>query len=478
MKFLIISIIIILILVLTTYILIKKPAWGRLDYWKAHLFEDPDTIWKRSSGIYDKEADLALRRTLDRLDRNNSTPEERMRDHHRAASILYHSVVAQPVHRTREQIAREDQLTVDQSQMRRAAFEYARHHWGQALENFRVIDLDAQPRPEFIIESILNFAENGTTVFVNGDIHAITTLLETFQLDQLVEQAETRRDETTEFRKETAQSIGGDTPGNVSKTYLDLTQRNTDDPENSHDVSVIAALRSIVSRLRAEQENIILPTLDNIAHAMVKDGNELSADPKTKKSRPLIVIDKVLPVIKRATEGEYNISLAATDEEILRRVWARSQDPRNEANSFKIRQAIFDALVDSWVPGMAGPQIACVNGRCSRILGALCLLDFDEQNWNVFRLEQITNDLIERAKQIIIDVAIENLQSSDSEICKAAKSYLATTKSELQVIGDIDEHKNEEFINIIRKKLISMIDDENLPPHAVAGIKKDILAAL
>src|SRR5205807_946238 len=81
----------------------------------------------------------------------------------------------------------------------------------------------------------------------------------------------------------------------------------------------------------------------------------------------------------------------------LRGVWARADDPRNAATRGQMRQALFDSLVDAWEEGIAGRKITCVNGRTTRILSALVLLDADERNWQVKKLEQFKNDIFEEA---------------------------------------------------------------------------------
>ncbi|NBQ44183.1 MAG: hypothetical protein EBU23_17405 [Mycobacteriaceae bacterium] len=168
-----------------------------------------------------------------------------------------------------------------------------------------------------------------------------------------------------------------------------------------------------------------------------RDGAKLS------EGRPALVDDAVA-VAERTRRGEKVLAIGATDEECLRRVWRRADDFRNAATRGQIRQAVFDALADAWEPGQfgglggGGRHIVCVNGRTTRILAALVLLDWDQRNWGVKTLEQFKNDVFARAAAVIARVAKEAAAGPDAGLRAAAAAWQATTPAALEAAGATD----------------------------------------
>ena len=58
------AVIVLVVIIILLYAASRRPAWGNLDYWRAHLLESPDEIYARSAGGYDAAAALALRRSM------------------------------------------------------------------------------------------------------------------------------------------------------------------------------------------------------------------------------------------------------------------------------------------------------------------------------------------------------------------------------------------------------------------------------
>lgn len=496
----------IVVLVIIIYAVAKKPKWAHGGYWRAHLLEDADQIYRRSSGVYDEEAALALQRTLDRED---PTPA----DHLRAATIITRNILAQD-HRPEVQadgnVAPE---AVRHSQLRRELFDQARGHYQAALETFTPEEIaqelaqelvepppadnypPRQPGIEFIIEAARDFAFGGfDTLLVNDPLLAVLftegDMIQFFPAEildvELAGLAEQRRTETVQQRqamaRDAAQAQGG-ARGAATETYVRLATRNTDSPENSHDSAVVACLRKIVTLLREQQTNIRLPALNEIVQDIRSNGAAFSLDPRSKEPRAEMVRD-VIEVINRTRDGERNTAIDITDEEALRRVWARADDPKNTANRDKLRQAAFDALFDCWKTTMRGREIVCVSGRTGRLLGALSLLDYDPRLWEVRMLEQYKNDIFERAGALVRERAQRWADSADAEQRKVGLSYLATTAAEMRSVGEVSEEHEARFKEEARARIGSMVDgyvrdvDGAIPPHSVEAIKSEALAAV
>ena len=258
--------------------------------------------------------------------------------------------------------------------------------------------------------------------------------------------------------------------------------------QNSHDSSVNAAKRAITERLRSDQGPFDrLPSLDQIAHEIRAKSDDFSKDPRTGNSRPAMT-DRALAVIERARRGERIVSMDATDEEILRRVWARADHPKNAARRDLLRQAAFDALVDSWEQGLSGGAIQCVDGRISRMLGSLTLLDFDRRNSEMRMLQTYKNAIFARTGALIDKAYADIARSDDPALRKIAEHFDADSLAQLEAIGEPDPAVKKRFLEALESQIEAMIDayvsdlDASVrgavPPRTIEGIKKEALKAL
>lgn len=522
------AVILVLVLVIA-YAAKNQPGWAHLDYWKAHFVEGPDQIYDRSAGGYDEAAALALRRSED-------APAPSPADHHRAATIIHRNIISQE-HRPR--VGGDGAPPADDrelSRLRQEMFGRAREHYMAALtgltdaavardEADRAIrrfglptyadpedapprgEIPGRPGAEFIIDAALEFAFGGLETLLNNDPLLAVLFAEEWGPGaagpqgvelvivpdgELAGFAQNRREASIQTRRaaaaEVAETQGGG-PGVRADAFLDLSLRNTSDSQNSHDPSVNAAKKAIVARLRAEQgAEGRLPTLDQIVEEIRAGSDAFSRDPRTGQPRPALT-EKAVAVVRRAHNGERSSSASASDEEVLRRVWARADDSRNADRRDKMRQASYDALVDSWGRGIGGDQIQCVDGRIGRMLGSLSWIDCDENNWEMRRLEQHKNEIFEKVAGVIKASAAEAAsQDGDAALKRVGLSYLATTQAELAQIGTVDPAKEKDWIAATRERIGRMIDDHcasldraapgTVPKHAIQGIKKEACSAL
>ena len=531
-KAILVAVVILVLVILIAYAAKNQPGWAHLDYWKAHFIEGPDQIYDRSAGGYDEAAALALQRSED-------TPAPSPADRLRAATIIHRNIISQE-HRPR--VGADGAPPADDrelSRLRHEMFGRARGHYMAALtgltdtavardEADRAIrrfglptyaepddeapapprgEIPGRPGAEFIIDAALEFAFGGLETLLDNDPLLAVIFAEDWGpggnglqgVDimivpdgELAGFSQNRREASIQARRaaaaEVAESRGGGA-GAVADAYLDLSQRNTSDSQNSHDPSVNAAKKAVVVRLQAEQGAFDrLPTLDQIVEEIRAGGDDFSRDPRTGLPRPALT-EKAVAVVRRAHNGERSSSATASDEEVLRRVWARADDSRNADRRGPMRQAAYDALVDSWERGIGGDKIQCVDGRIGRMIGSLAWLDCDERNWDLRRLEQHKNEIFAKAIEVIKAAVTEAAgQDLDTGLKRVGQSYLAATQAELAQIGEVDLAKELEWIEATRGRIGRMIDEHvaaldrtapgTVPKHAIEGIKKEAYSAL
>jgi hypothetical protein len=337
----------------------------------------------------------------------------------------------------------------------------------------------------FIIDAALGFALGGLTEFAQAPGVA-DELFRAFGgaafgrggVDIPLAAAATAGREAAIAERQTAASVAGSGAG-ATAAYVAAATTHTNDPQNSHDTGVLANLRAVVERLRADQGDS-LPSLDTVAADIKAHGAQLS------EGRPALVAD-ALAVVERTLRGERVVALGATDGECLQRVWHRADDPRNSEMRSQIRQAVFDALADAWEPGYAGAprHIVCVNGRTTRLLAALVLLDWDTRNWGVKTLEQFKNDAFAAASAAIAATVAMAARGSDAGLAAAAAAWTASSPEALAAAA-ASEEDSERLADQLRSAAGEAVDRlvheqglaETLPAPIVAGIRREAQAAV
>jgi hypothetical protein len=491
----------VLLVILITYMVAKEPTWAQKSYWLAHCVETPWKVYQRSAGNFDEAAALALRRATDRAD---PTPG----DHFLAATVITRNILAQEHRPARDPAGALTRAAVEQARLRRELFDEARAHYMAALQAMgaprgaparaRRNGFDANAG--FVIDAAAGFAFGGLAELLANDPviagldwdFANVTVYQAgpdgvYAVDQpLAAAAARRREDAVRERQEAARAAvaeqGGARGAGVA-TYVELATQHTDDPQNAHDPGVLSCLKAIIGRLRADQGDAAPPAPDAVAAEIRARGEELSG------GRAHRVAD-VESVIARTKAGERVVAIGATDAECLGRVWLRASDPRNAAVRGQMRQAVFDALYDCWEEGIAGRKIVCVNGRTARILAALILLDWDRRNWEVKKLEQFKNDIYAKAAEVIAAEAERAAASSDPELQRAGRLYLASTADEIAAVGEVPEAVSERLADQMRAAIGAMVDDYvreleddlgakgAIPAYMVAAVAEEAKAAV
>ncbi|NBV25581.1 MAG: hypothetical protein EBS05_27190, partial [Proteobacteria bacterium] len=130
-----------------------------------------------------------------------------------------------------------------------------------------------------------------------------------------------------------------------------------------------------------------------------------------------------------------------------------------------------------------GRHIVCVNGRTTRILAALVLLDWDRRNWGVKTLEQFKNDAFARAAAVIARVAKEAAAGPDSGLRAAAAAWQAATPAALAAAGATDAD-SERLADAMRAAVAADVDalaresGLALAPPVIDAVKLEAQAAV
>jgi hypothetical protein len=497
------------VLVVLVVILVVLAAtgskWGRAEYWKAQFVEGPGEVAARSSHGGDEAARIAVNHAENRIEVAEAAGRGAGEDHHRAAALIETALRDPPPPAEARDFTAAARVPAaereDPRAARRALFNRARQHYILALRDYEPRD---QRRDRYlpgnIVENAINFALlEGWDVFLVGgpeepNIAPPGARQPRRQPDRpvdtaLLRAAEARRERDIAERRARVDAEVGQAGAAVrAGAMLDLAESRTNDPQNAHDPGVNAAKRGIVARLRAEQPALHeLPPVAAVVEFFRAHAEALSRDPRTGRPRPRLV-ESAVGTAERMARSGYVMSADATADEVLRRVWARADDPANAESADALRQALFDALVDCWQPGIAGDALVCPDGQVSRAIGALALNDHDPRNWTLARQEELKNSILEAARRLMLEEARAAAESPDMKLRVVGRRALAVTVEELAAAGEADAAVEAQWSENTAKKLEALVEElaasinstnaGALPRPIIDGLKAEVAAAV
>ena len=96
-----------------------------------------------------------------------------------------------------------------------------------------------------------------------------------------------------------------------------------------------------------------------------------------------------------------------------------------------------EAVANSLADANEGGHLVCINGRCSRVLSSLSLLDYDPTVGTALSFPAYLAQIMQETKEIF-DIALKNAKASDDPLMQSvARSY-----EDINVVAD-DVRENE-----------------------------------
>lgn len=341
--------------------------------------------------------------------------------------------------------------------------------------------LQQMPNNEFTVIQHMNGNALHPAILDINDNALLMDILDNHILDIMG----AHRDNMIQTRQNTARE-NTNTANQAVVNYLDLAAAPTNDAQNVHDHTVLAGFKIILERLKSEVVEMV--PIEDILNEIKKKARVFS------DNRPQLTMS-ALSVIDKMQEGEIITALEingepTTDLMCLQLVWSRANDSNNVEKQDIIKQSIFDNLLDCWENDILTGErtIVCVTGRATRMLSSLTLLDYDPQNWEVKKFEDFKQEIFKNVKKIIMDEATKASNSSNVEMQNAGRSYLATTREELENIPQVTEEAVSALNMQIKESISTMIDSyvvdleksfsTDIPQYMKNSVKKEALSAV
>jgi len=187
----------------------------------------------------------------------------------------------------------------------------------------------------------------------------------------------------------------------VEKAF-DMATQYTNDRQNVHDSAVNGDLRTIINRI----DSAVVPEAALAEARVYVDGPYPGNADRKRYAR-----SGIDTAAKRANVT----ALGMTEDRIFALVWDRAKHPLNEERADDMREAFINSLAD----GVENGHQVCVNGRVSRMLASMTLLDYDADVADgVLTLEAYRNAIFQQTKDIV-DAAIDRAKASDDAAMRA-----------------------------------------------------------
>jgi hypothetical protein len=236
------------------------------------------------------------------------------------------------------------------------------------------------------------------------------------------------------------------------------TQPLLNDPQNVHDSYVNENMRKIYTNIITQNtlESPIATSIAEIKEAVKK----YPFSNKKMKTHALQIVD-------RMAAGNAISSLQTNERDLLLNIWNRIHSADNSESRDSLKLAFMNALADGMEKSSNGDyHEICTSGRCSKMLGALTILDAHPEISRPMQTKQmLRNEIFAKTYQIIQN----QLAQAPRDI---AESYNGTSNSVdltdfyISLKNDIDAAIRADYMNLVKKE-----DLDEIIKDAQAGVE-------
>ncbi len=412
-EYVVIGLLVVIVICLVYWICIRKTD--------AQLREDYNAALNKSAGVLDAGARAALYALADI---RNPTPMDRFT----RGRTIYHHVAGGDLAGGTFTRAERQRLATEINEAMEAALA-GEDGFGDERNGARVNGAALRPTTHMLTN--MDMIRMGILVAGEiGDDAILRQIARDLGNNLNTRGAEARRANTEDIAANAAATTNTRAEA-VEKAFNDATVY-TDDRQNVHDTAVNADLREIIRRI----DSAVVPD------AAIAEARAYLADTYPHAGRRAAAIRG----LDTAAKGGTVSALGASEDRIFALVWDRAKHPLNEDNAADMREAAINSLAD----GIENGAQVCVNGRTSRMLASMTMLDYDDVVANgVLTLEAYRNTIFQQTKDIV-DAAIDRAKESPDAAMRAVGAAYesgelpgddpATVTFNANMRRDIDDH--------------------------------------
>lgn len=357
--------------------------------------ESEQAKYENISGYeFNKSTSKILHNNLDKVKNNSTTPEEIIVSNFIIGDILEHNIVP----------------NLDEFD-RQIALGMAEDYYLAALDNIIIHPdniMDTEIGTEHIVDRVAQFIPN-----LEPDLNLV-------------------RDNMRRTKVK-----------NMSKKEYYTKSPISSDPQNVHDTEVVNELAIRYNRIKNKnQKNPKSESLFDIEEAINKH-NFQSHKEKQNALNAFYIMCK----------GNNISSLSDTEDNVIYNIWNRIKDNDNKDNQNELKKSFMNSLSSIY----ENDKPVCINGRCSRMIDSLTLLDTDKKiNQPIKTTEILRSEILNKSYKIIQD-ELAATDNDTREIYNGNKSgdiikfesYLKD-KIETTIRDDYPEVKPSTLDNLIK----------------------------
>lgn len=206
-------------------------------------------------------------------------------------------------------------------------------------------------------------------------------------------------------RRVTEATLGAENRAEVVENAL--RPRFTEDTQNVHDTKISGDSNEILRKISAPVDVEI-----EIAGAERYITDEADLKP--------IARERALGALRKMAERGPMSTYGLDEGHILALVWKRCSHVRNIVRRDEMQQSVASALADCY--DGTPPKLVCANGRCTRVINSLALIDYDPSITSVMTFEAYKNEVMREVGEIF-DNALEAAAEGTPEQRTVAESY-------------------------------------------------------
>lgn len=233
------------------------------------------------------------------------------------------------------------------------------------------------------------------------------------------------------------------TRNEIAEQFFNEIQEHNNDPQNVHDVE-------LNNQIKKEYKKILEDNNYYNEHPAEKqdlrDITDFASSYLKQKPKDLFKVEKVLNKVK---DNHYFSGLDTGELNINLEVWNRLNLPEQERKE-QLKESYIDGIVSCVEKNAMGDGIVCMNGRVSRVIGSMAVLDKD--NLGNFKTEEIIrNEAFSKA-----GVITKNFMDDENNK-EVVELY---NKSGLEELLPEDQNKVDEFENKIKNEIDKSLRNE------------------
>lgn len=201
----------------------------------------------------------------------------------------------------------------------------------------------------------------------------------------------------------------------IINKYLNNSTVYTNDNQNVHDPKVNSDLKTTLKKLKS---TYLKSNINNSQKSFDEAQDYITHTYAT--LHDVKKVDDALNILKKMKTGDLISTFNETEDQIFSYVWERSNLAKNAENANLMREAIVNSLAD----GIHNESQVCINGRCSRVLNSLALLDYDKDvSAGALTFEAYKNQIFQETKEIVNQEIDRAKNSTNADLRKVGLAY-------------------------------------------------------